>query len=71
LEYQKRAGVEGTLSQGVRRCALRQARYIGLDKTHLQHIATAAGLNIVRATAHLRAVPLAKTRVSRFAKLLR
>jgi transposase len=71
LEYRKRAGIEGSLSQGVRRSDLRHCRYRGLAKTHLQHVATAAGLNLVRVTAHLRAVPLAKTRVSRFAKLLR
>jgi transposase len=57
LEYQKRAGVEGTLSQGIRRSDLRHGRYRGLSKTHLQHVATAAALNIVRVTAHLRAVP--------------
>jgi transposase len=30
--YNARAGVEGTVSQGVRRCELRRARYIGLAK---------------------------------------
>ncbi len=34
--YNKRAGIEGSISQGVRRSALRQSRYIGLAKTHLQ-----------------------------------
>ncbi|MBC8234438.1 transposase [bacterium] len=33
--YDKRAGVEGTFSQGIRSFGLRQARYIGLAKTHL------------------------------------
>jgi transposase len=32
-QYAQRAGVEGTHSQGVRRCGLRRARYIGLAKT--------------------------------------
>ena len=40
--YKRRAGVEGTLSQGVRAFGLRRSRYWGLAKTHLQHIATAA-----------------------------
>jgi transposase len=44
-EYRQRAGVEGTLSQAVRVSGLRQARYHGLAKTHLQHLATAAALN--------------------------
>ena len=35
--YRQRAGVEGTLWQGVRRSDLRHARYHGLIKTHLQH----------------------------------
>ena len=41
-EYRQRAGIEGTLSQGVRVMALRRARYIGLAKVHLQHVLTAA-----------------------------
>ena len=43
-EYGLRAEVEGTLSQAVRRSGLRRARYRGLIKTHLQQVATAAGL---------------------------
>lgn len=67
--YQKRAGVEGTLSQGVRIGSLRRSRYFGLQKTHLQEIALASGINILRTVNFLDGVPLAKTRVSRFAKL--
>ena len=37
-DYADRAGIEGTLSQGVRAFGLRRSRYIGLAKTHLQHI---------------------------------
>ena len=37
FDIRARAGVEGSLSQGVRIAGLRQARYIGLAKTHLQH----------------------------------
>src|SRR5262249_61050023 len=47
--YARRAGIEGTLSQGVRRCGLRRSRYIGLPKTHLGHVATAAALHFVPA----------------------
>jgi transposase len=42
--YKRRAGVEGTLSQGVRSYGLRCVRYRGLEQTHLQHVATAAAL---------------------------
>jgi transposase len=44
--YDKRAGIEGTLSQGVRALGLRQCRYRGLPKTRLQHLAIAAAINI-------------------------
>src|SRR5262249_17223202 len=37
--YARRAGVEGTISQGVRMMGLRRSRYIGEEKTHLQHVA--------------------------------
>jgi transposase len=68
-QYKKRAGIEGTLSQGVRRGTVRRARYKGLQKTHLQETATAAGINILRTINHLNQVPVAKTRASRFARL--
>jgi transposase len=67
--YHQRAGVEATLSQGIRRTCLRRSRYIGLAKTHLQHILIATALNLVRLDAWLNDVPIAKTRISRFKKL--
>jgi transposase len=67
--YQQRAGVEGTLSQGVRGFGLRGARYRGLKKTHLQQVATAAAINVDRLVAWLDQRPRAKTRTSRFAAL--
>src|SRR5215470_13409638 len=67
--YQCRAGVEGTLSQGVRAFGLRQTRYRGLEKTHVQHIAIAAAINIDRIVAWLDERPRARTRTSRFAAL--
>jgi transposase len=67
--YKRRAGVEGTLSQGVRAFGLRRSRYWGLAKTHLQHIATAAAINIDRIVAWLDKRPRAQTRTSRFAAL--
>ena len=67
--YKRRAGVEGTLSQDVRAFGLRCTRYRGLAKTHLQHVATAAAMNVDRIVAWLDARPRAKTRTSRFAAL--
>lgn len=67
--YKKRAGVEGTISQGTRSFDLRRARYVGLAKTHLQHVITAAAINLTRAVAWLQERPLAQTRLSPFAAL--
>ena len=68
-KYKKRAGIEGTISQGVRSFELRRSRYIGLAKTHLQHIASAVAMNLVRLANWLNGIPKAKTRISRFAAL--
>ena len=46
--YAKRAGVEGTISQGVRAMGLRQFRYTGLPRTQFQHLATPAAINLFR-----------------------
>jgi len=51
--YKKRAGIEGTISQGVRSFDLRRARYLGLAKTRLQHLAVGAAMNLTRAVAWL------------------
>jgi transposase len=67
--YRLRAGIEGTLSQGVRAFGLRQARYRGLAKMHLQNLAAAVALNLDRLAAWLEERPLAPTRKSRFAML--
>ena len=68
-QYAPRAGIESTHAQGLRRCGLRQSRYIGLAKTHLQHLATAAALNVVRIGEWLAGTPHAPTRCSPFAHL--
>jgi transposase len=68
--YAKRAGIEGTISQGVRRCGLRRSRYLGLAKTHLEHIFTAAAVDFVRVADWLADVPRARARRSTFATLM-
>jgi transposase len=68
-EYNTRAGVEGTISQGVVAFGLRQAKYIGLIKTQLQHVITAVAFNFQRMADWLEGTPHAKTRISRFAAL--
>lgn len=68
-EYARRAGIEGTISQAVRAFGLRQARYLGLAKTHLQEMCTAVALNLCRWVDWHRKKRRAKTRVSHFAAL--
>jgi transposase len=68
-QYARRAGVEGTISQATRSFGVRQTRYVGLAKTHLQHVLTAIAMNMVRALRWLAGAPLAQTRLSAFAQL--
>jgi len=58
--YAARAGVEATHAQAIRRSGLRRARYIGLAKTRLQHVTTAAAVNVLRITAWCAGTPLPK-----------
>jgi transposase len=67
--YAKRAGIEGTISQGTRSCGLRRSRYIGQAKTHLQHILIAVAINLARFVDWINQVPRAVTRTSAFAAL--
>jgi transposase len=67
--YAKRAGIEGTISQGTRSCDLRRSRYIGQAKTHLQHILIAIAINLVRFVDWMNQVPRAATRTSAFVAL--
>jgi transposase len=69
--YKKRAGIEGRISQGVRAFGLRCARYVGRAKTHLQHLATAAAINLERVADWLAGVPRERTRRSAFARVMR
>ena len=68
--YRRRAGIEGTLSQGTRTLHLRRSRYIGLAKTHLQHVLTAAAINLGRVSNWLAGAPRERTRQSAFVRLM-
>lgn len=70
LLYNQRAGIEGTLSQGVQAFGLRRSRYMGLAKTHLQHVFVATAMNLWRIVAWLNEVPLAQTRQAAFERLM-
>jgi transposase len=67
--YAARSGIEGTHSQGVRALGLRKTRYMGLQKTALQHAFIAAAINLIRIDDFLVEAKTAKTRTSRFAAL--
>lgn len=67
--YAKRAGIEGTISQGVRKNGLRRSRYIGLPRTQLQHLATAAAINLFRLFDWLTGYRPAETPISPFVAL--
>ena len=67
--YARRAGVEGTIAQGVRSCRLRRTHYVGQAKTHLGHLMTAAAMNVVRLLRWMADEPKAQTRHSPFARL--
>ncbi len=70
LLYNRRAGIEGTLSQGVRGFGMRRSRYVGLAKTHLQHVFIATAMNLWRIVNWLNEVPLAQTRRAAFERLI-
>ena len=69
LGNDRRAGIEGTLSQGIRAFGLRKCRYFGLAKTSLQEILAATAMNMIRAYYWFAGRPLAKTRLSSFSAM--
>ncbi|MBC8162552.1 MAG: IS1182 family transposase [Roseiflexaceae bacterium] len=68
-QYARRAGIEGTISQGVNTGDLRRSRYIGAVKTRLMHLLLAAAINFMRVANWLAETPRARTRRSSFAAL--
>ena len=69
-EYALRAGIEATISQAVRRCDVRDARYRGLAKTRLQYLLTGAALNLIRVADWFAAPPPRGDRRAPFVHLL-
>lgn len=67
--YALRAGVEGTIRQGVAVTGMRHARYRGLTKTRLEHANAAAAVNLIRLHAWWNGHPLDRTRTSHLAHL--
>ncbi|WP_203217854.1 IS1182 family transposase [Nocardia terpenica] len=51
-KYAMRAGCEATVSEAVHAHGLRRCRYRGLARTHVQHVLTAAGTDLIRLSQH-------------------
>ncbi len=70
-QYALRAGVESSLSRGVRRFDLRRSRYIGLARTQLQQTINATAMNLVRLADWFRQgrVDPPKRRLGRFVRV--
>ena len=69
-EYARRAGIEGTISRGIRVTRLRRTRYIGLARVRLAHTLTAVALNALRLGEWFLETARAKTRITPFARLM-
>ncbi len=67
--YNIRAGIEGTMAQATHVTGIRRARYLGLDKTRLEHNAAAAAINLIRLDAWWTGKPLDRTRTSHLQRL--
>lgn len=68
--YGKRAGVEGTISQGVFALGMRRSRYRGLNKTHLQGVLTASAMNVTRVLNWINGIPKKTTKPTKFGRLV-
>src|SRR4029078_6353454 len=67
--YRRRAGVEGTIAQGVRTCGLRRARYRTPPNARVQEVALAVCITLQRLDACWPGPARASPRTSRFAAL--
>jgi transposase len=68
-DYNRRAGIEATISQAAAVTGTRRARYRGLAKTHLQHVYQAIAINLCRLDAYWNDTPIDRTRTSHLARL--
>ena len=69
-QYKRRAGIEGTMAQAANQMRARHNRYRGLTRTHLQHVATAAAINLRRVAQWLMGEQPVGTRISPFAAMV-
>ena len=69
--YNRRAGIEATISWATRSFGLRKARYSGIEKTSLQHVVIATALNLNRIYYWLEERERTDTRISAFGRLMK
>lgn len=55
--YRACANAEGTMAQAAHVTGIRRARYIGLDKTRLEHLAAGTAIKCIHVDAATRASP--------------
>ena len=67
--YKARAGVEGTMCQATHVTGIRRARYSGLDKTRLEHLAAATAINVIRLDAWYTSRPIDRTRTTHLQRI--
>ena len=67
--YKTRAGVEGLMHQATCVTGIRRARYLGLGKTRLEHLAAATAINVIRLDAWYSGRPLDRTRTTHLQRI--
>ena len=68
-DYQRRAGIEGTMNQAANTVGLRKARYRGIKKVELEHYLGATAINLIRLDAYFTHQPLDRTHSSQLIRL--
>jgi transposase len=67
--YKARAGIEGTMRQCTHVTGIRRARYTGLGKTRLEHLAAATAINVIRLDAWYSGNPIDRTRTTHLQRI--
>ena len=68
-DYQRRAGIEGTMNQAANTIGLRKTRYRGLKKVELEHYMAATAINLIRLDAYLTDQPIDRGHTGRLLRL--
>lgn len=67
--YKARAGIEGTMRQSTHVTGIRRARYTGLGKTRMEHLAAATAINVIRLDAWYNGNPIDRTRTTHLQRI--